>query len=285
MNSTHETHDQPRKWRVLNSLLIIIPVVVLVWWLLATMLQERFIFPRFIANRDVPVHVPQDIDVLMVGPDSRVESLLMLPRVTTKLDTPSPLLVLHHGNAELADHWIDEARHHAARGYAVLIPEYRGYGRSGGSPGQESIRRDVLQALELVTARPDIDETRVGFVGRSIGTAIAADVALVREPECLVFIVPPASISGFAWGFGVPPLLIRHPFQTDEAVQKLHVPLLICSHAQDEVVPPSQSHRLHALALDATLIEFEGRHNFLFEEAERDRQQKAIDDFLDQHLR
>ena len=39
---------------MVNSLLIIIPVVVLVWWLLTSMLQERFIFPRFIANRDVP---------------------------------------------------------------------------------------------------------------------------------------------------------------------------------------------------------------------------------------
>ena len=271
---------------MVNSLLIIIPVTVLVWWLLTSMLQERFIFPRFIANSNVPVSVADDIEVLMVGPDANVECLLLLPDDDVRnSDQAAPLIVMHHGNAELADHWIDEARYQTARGYAVLIPEYRGYGRSGGSPGQDAIRTDVLQGIERATARPDIDGQRVGYMGRSIGTAVAADVALVREPECLVFIVPPASISGFAWGFGLPPMLIRHPFRTDEAVQRLDVPLLICSNSQDEVVPPSQSHHLHELALNSTLMEFEGRHNFLFEESERQRQQQAIDDFLDQHLR
>ncbi|MDG2291661.1 MAG: alpha/beta hydrolase [Phycisphaerales bacterium] len=286
MSSPEEAQNQTGTRRMVNSLLIIIPVVILVWWLLTSMLQERFIFPRFIANRDVPSKVSDDIEVLMVGPQSSVECLLLLPRAgDMNSDLPAPLVVMCHGNAELADHWIDEARHQAARGYAVLIPEYRGYGRSGGDPGQEAIRTDVLQGIELATARPDIDGDRVGYMGRSIGTAVAADVALVREPNCLVFIVPPASISGFAWGFGLPPMLIRHPYRTDEALQRIDVPLLICSNSQDEVVPPSQSHHLHELASNSTLIEFEGRHNFLFEESERQRQKKAIDDFLDQHLR
>lgn len=267
---------------MLGSILTILIVATLAWWLLTSMLQERFIFPRFIANRDVPVHVPDDVEVIRVGPDQGVEALFIPAANSTN---PSPLLVMMHGNAELADHWIDSARRQSRRGYSVLIPEYRGYGRSSGSPGQDDIRADVLEAIEIAAGRSTVDESRIGYIGRSIGTAVAADVALERIPACMVFIVPPASIRGFAWGFGMPPQLIRHPFRTDLALPVLDVPLLICSHDQDEVVPATQSDRLHQLAVDSTLLKFEGRHNFLFEESEQRRQRQSIDDHLDRHLK
>lgn len=282
MNDNQNTPDPPRRRSMLASILMILIVATLGWWLLTSMLQERFIFPRFIANNDVPTKTPDDVEVIMVGPDQGVEALF-LPASTG--DDPAPLLVLLHGNAELADHWIDFGRSQSARGYAVLIPEYPGYGRSAGEPGQDRIRECVLESIERVTDRPEVDGDHVGFLGRSIGTAVAADVALRRTPDCMVFIVPPASISGFAWGYGVPPLLIRHPFRTDLALPQLDVPLLICSHSQDEVVPPAQSAMLHDVAMDSTLLEFEGRHNFLFEDSDRIRRRRAIEDHLDANLR
>ena len=267
---------------MIRSIVSILLVTTLGWWLLTSMLQERIIFPNSFANRDVPVRAPDDFEVIRVGPDQTVEALLIVPETGTE---PAPLIVVMHGNAELADDWTGFARRQASRGYAVLIPEYRGYGRSKGTPGQDRIRSDVLEAIHIAATRDVIDGGRIAYMGRSIGSAIAADVALRRTPDCMVFIVPPVSVSGFAWNYGIPPLLVRHPFRTDLALPQLDVPLLICSHDQDEVIPAIQSEELHRLAPDSTLMRFEGRHNFLFDESERVRRQEAIEDHLELHLR
>ena len=283
MKNRDELPGKPRNRNLPGSILFISVIACLSWWVLVSYFQERFIFPRFLVNADVATSAPDDVEVLLVGEDVNVEAFLLQAAGSSE-SRPSPMIVILHGNAELIDDRLDMARRFSDLGYAVLLPEYRGYGRSGGSPGQDVIRKDVLEAIDRATARVDIDGDRVGYYGISIGTAVAADVALRRRPACMVFVVPPASISGFAWSFGAPPFLIRHPFRTDEALPQLTEPLLICSNAQDEVVPPKQARMLHGLAGNSTLLEFEGRHNFLFDESEEDRRRNAIEDFYSEHL-
>ena len=197
MNSCNRTHGKTRNRSLLGSILFILVIACLSWWVLVSYFQERFIFPRFLVNADVATAAPDDVEVLLVGENVDVE-VFLLPGLGSSESKPAPMIVILHGNAELVDDRVDMARRFASLGYAVLLPEYRGYGRSGGSPGQDVIREDVLEAIDRASARSDIDGDRVGYYGISIGTAIAADVALRRRPTCMVFVVPPASISGFA---------------------------------------------------------------------------------------
>lgn len=64
----------------------------------------------------------------------------------------------------------------AAAGYAVLIPDYRGFGGSGGTRGQcfpsEHID-DIRAALTFAGARSGLDAGRIALVGVSYGGAIA----------------------------------------------------------------------------------------------------------------
>ena len=41
---------------------------------------------------------------------------------------------------------------------------------------------------------------------------------------------------------------------------------------------------LHELADNSTLLVFEGRHNYLFEESEENRRREAIEAFFSEHL-
>ena len=62
--------------------------------------------------------------------------------------------------------------------------------------------------------------------------------------------------------YGAPPILIRHPFRTDRALEKLgNVPILIISHDNDSLVPPRHSTRLREIARHAEYIEVGGTHN------------------------
>jgi len=286
MKTTDTSRMVQRSNRIRRMFVMIIPAVVVAWliWLgLIWAFQETFIFPRFIANRDVAEQVPDDVEAMLLPLDDggHVESWLLTPDT----GSPAPLLVIAHGNAERVDSWIDFARRQRNRGYAVLLAEYRGYGRSDGSPTQKSLVSDTKRFIEMASAKDGVDGQRTGYLGMSIGTAVLAQVALEQPPLGIVMLVPPARIDSFLWRFGAPSFMMRHPFRTDLAVQQLDVPILICSNAQDHIIPLDHGRRLQELALDGEYLEFEGDHNVLFTPDEAKRRQEAIDQFFDSLLR
>jgi dienelactone hydrolase len=114
-----------------------------------------------------------------------IEAYLYKP---TKGEAPYPLVIYNHGSR--ADHEREEVPFHyvanvlVAQGWAVLVPERRGYGKSGGPTyteevgsqgGQVMIRRfeeesdDVLASLDYVKALPFIDLQRMAIMGWSHG--------------------------------------------------------------------------------------------------------------------
>jgi hypothetical protein len=173
-----------------------------------------------------------------------------------------------HGNAELIDDALHEAREWNARGFDVLLPEYRGYGRTPGSPSQAAIVLDVTDAIESVMAagehdrRDDRRDDRLILHGRSLGTGVAAQVAVKQGSRlaALVLESPFLSVASFAWSYGVPPALVTNPFRTDEALPRIDAPVLILHARGDEIVPISHGREL-ATASGATLVELDGSHN------------------------
>lgn len=180
------------------------------------------------------------------------------------LRAPGPsrgLACFLHGNGELIDGTLHEAEMWNARGFDALLVEYRGYGRSGGSPSQGAIVGDVLAAIEGALAGRD--GAALVLHGRSLGTGVAAQVA-ARIPDrvdALVLESPFTSIASFAAGFAVPPFLVRNPFRTDEVLPALDCPVLVLAARNDEVVPFAHGETLVRLARDGRHVAFEGTHN------------------------
>src|SRR5262245_47435141 len=92
-------------------------------------------------------------------------------------------LVIFHGNAgDRGDRlpWMESLRE---TGAAVFILDYRGYGGSGGSPSEEGLYRDAEAAEAWLSGRgigPLI------YVGESLGSGVAVELALRRPPAALV---------------------------------------------------------------------------------------------------
>jgi len=123
---------------------------------------------------------------------------------------PFPLVVYNHGSAppgEEGKEWPAPfiARLLVPAGYAVLVPERRGYGRSEGAPfsadigadrGHRYIARmdaeagDVVAAVDDVTRDPSlrIDSKRVAVVGVSFG-GIVTTLAAARGPRFAAVVV------------------------------------------------------------------------------------------------
>ncbi len=170
------------------------------------------------------------------------------------------LVCFLHGNAELIDDALHEAREWNARGFDVLLPEYRGYGRTSGTPSQAAIVMDVADAVEFAMMKGE--HQRLILHGRSLGTGVAAQVATGQEGRlaALVLESPFLSVASFAWRYGVPPVLVTNPFRTDEALPRIKATTLILHAAGDEIVPVEHGRAL-ASASGATIVELDGSHN------------------------
>ena len=265
-------------------MLLLIIVVWLIWIAAVWSMQHRIMFPRaMIESYRIMDTVPPDIESMWLDtPDGhRVEAWIM-PAENLKPGQKAPIVFFAHGNAEVIDgnldlEWLAEA------GTTVALIEYRGYGRSTGSPSQSAIVADTTSLVEQILQRPDVDESRVGFLGRSIGTGVLAQVARTHPPQAMAMIVPPARLDTMAWKFGVPPFMVRSPFRTDLAVQEVDMPLLILTRDRDTIIPAHHAPMLHELAPDSRLVTLRGTHNWLDDDEEIRKERTEIRSFLESH--
>jgi len=170
----------------------------------------------------------------------------------------------------------------------VLIPEFRGYGASGGRPAREALVADAVDALDRLTTDARVDASRLVVYGRSIGGAIAAEAVARRAalPAALILHTTPARLSEFAWRYGAPPLLVRNRFDAEAAMKALHARndspscrVLILGHRQDEIVPASNASRL-AVAAGVEAVEVDGSHNDYGSESARREAESALQHVL-----
>lgn len=257
--ATHARHRGIRRW--VRVLLILLGAYTL-WLLAAFLLQRSVLFPRGAATELPGARhaLPGLVDLPLASAEGAVEAWFV-PAPQASAASPAALAVFWHGNAELIDHQAPLVEAYLRLGLSVLLPEYRGYGRSAGSPSEEALVADGLRALEAALARPDVDPTRVVHHGRSVGAAVACAVAVRRAPAALVLESPFRSVAALAGRFLIPRPLVRDPFDNEAALRGLACPVLVFHGTADGIVPYAHGERLAALARHGTLVTYPGGHN------------------------
>ncbi len=97
---------------------------------------------------------------------------LFLPARTEPVGT-----VIHfHGNYGHLGYYLDQIGWLPDEGFNVFTFDYRGYGRSGGTPNREGIHRDAVAAVRTVSDHPRMGGRNLFLFGQSIGGANAVAV-------------------------------------------------------------------------------------------------------------
>jgi hypothetical protein len=154
-----------------------------------------------------------------------------------------PVVLWCHGNAGNITHRADNLALLTQRGLAVLLFDYRGYGRSEGSPSEEGLYLDAEAAYAYLVGERGVEPQRIVVFGRSLGAAPALHVAIERPVAGLIMEGAFASVPAMAKHI-VPLLplgrLVRTKFDNLGRVRRLAVPLLTFHAERDELVPIEQ---------------------------------------------
>ncbi|MBN1102498.1 MAG: alpha/beta hydrolase [Deltaproteobacteria bacterium] len=162
-----------------------------------------------------------------------------------------PVILFCHGNAGNISHRLDNVSRLLGKGLRVFIFDYRGYGKSEGRPSEKGIYADGLAAYDYLLHREGISADEIVPFGRSLGGAVAVEVALGRRVKALVLESAFTSMRDMAKT--MPLFLPISPFVPDhynnlEKVSRVKVPLLVIHGDADELIPFSMGERLYAAA-------------------------------------
>ena len=267
--------SEPRKRRWWRRLLLVAGLITVAIVLMVFGFQRRLLFPRHLTEtQPQAANLVEGLEEVWIESDQGPVEGWLIPGGATA-EAPGPAVVFAHGNAELIDYWPIEMAPYRKLGVTVLLAEFRGYGRSAGSPSQERITSDLVAFHDILAARPDVDPERIVFHGRSMGGGAVCALAVERRPAALILQSTYTSLPNMARRFFVPGFLILDRFDNEATLRSYDGPVLIVHGQQDTLIPFSEAEALRsASAGPSELVPLTGGHNDcsqtrIFEEIER----------------
>lgn len=222
--------------------------------------QERFIFlPEKMDKSYVYNFGPNCTEMFLKTNDGTAINALLF-----HADSSKGVILYLHGNAGSLRTWGNVAKTYTALHYDVLIPDYRGYGKSEGSiNGEKQLFSDVELCYDYLAKT--YGENKIAVLGYSIGTGPAAHVAAVRQPHLLILQAPYVSLRDMMGKRfpGLPTFILKYPLRTDKALKDVKARVVVFHGDSDSIIPYSSSLALqHNFKAGDTLITLRGQpHN------------------------
>ncbi len=218
-----------------------------------TRLQRSLIFPRHLLRTDEAAFRDEPgLERWTVHSDEGPVEAFFLPAK----DPDAPTVIHCHGNGELIDYWVRPLRRYRTI-VNVLLVEYRGYGRSAGSPSEAKIAHDLEAFHHQLRERT---QSALFVHGRSLGGGAVCTLAASGVPVAgmileSTFTSIPDLVS---WA---PRRLLSDVFDNHAVLRKLDVPVLFLHGKHDEIVPYTHAQRNLSAAKRGELVTFDCGHN------------------------
>jgi len=200
---------------------------------------------------------------------------------TTK--DPKGIILYLHGNAGSLDGWGGVAPTFTNLGYDILIPDYRGYGKSEGAvAGEAQLYDDMQRVYDHI--KNDYREEEIIVLGHSVGSGMAAKLAADNSPNLLILQAPFYSLKDLAKN--TPPLnifpsfLFKYKFEVGEYLKEVNMPVVVLHGDEDEVIYFGSSIKLQQeFKLGVTLITLQGfgHNNFIGSRKYEEEMGKVLD--------
>jgi len=245
--------------RVIRSLTLIPVAVCLGLLLIATFLPDRAIF------RPQPSSYRDTADVIKI----RTADGETISARFYENQNAAYTILFSHGNAE--DIGTNDPFAGGLRdlGFNVLAYDYRGYGTSEGSPSEENAYADIDAAFDYLVVNKGISADRMILHGRSLGGAVAADLATRKKVAGLIL------ESTFTTAFRVVtryPIIPFDRFKSIDKIGAVRCPVLVIHGSDDWTIPVYHGERLFEAANEpktALWVERAGHNDLFYKDQQR----------------
>ena len=174
-------------------------------------------------------------------------------------------VILCHGNAGNISHRLETVEFIVNQGADILLWDYRGYGKSSGSPTEQNCYDDAVACFQWMQNSRGLVARDIIVFGRSLGGAIAIELAGRVENGGLM--VESSFTSAADMGRKMFPFLpigwlLRYKFDSLDKVGSLRVPIVVAHSRDDEIISYEMGRRLFDAAPEPKrFVEFSGGHN------------------------
>jgi fermentation-respiration switch protein FrsA (DUF1100 family) len=185
-------------------------------------------------------------------------------------------LLYFSGNGEELSDLASYLPEYVKRGFSVLTYEYRGYGHTGGTPGEAAAYADARRLLAWLQAQGTPPERVIAF-GFSLGGGSAVELA--RTHRLAGLILEGTFTSAYRvmtrW-----PVLLGDMFENERKLRAVRCPVLVLHGTADPVIPDWHARALYAAANEPKhLFLVEGGGHGGLEAVAREGYWKALRDF------
>ena len=175
-----------------------------------------------------------------------------VPSKKSSPDEDMHTLLWFHGNAGNINHRLGNIKMlHERVPVNVFIIDYRQYGRSEGKISEKGTYIDAGAALAHLHSRKEINQEKIIFFGRSLGSAVAVELALKEKCRALILETPFTSILEMGkklYPFLPVSLLLKTKYDSLSKIRNIKVPILIMHGDKDDLVPFEHGKRLYDMA-------------------------------------
>ena len=194
----------------------------------------------------------------------------------------APWLVYFHGNGENVSSYLSFTSQLYAMGVNVLMPEYRGYGESGGEPSEAGLYQDADASYQYLIDE-GVSPDNIILYGFSLGSGVATDLASREEVGGLILEAAFTSLLDAARAIYrfVPNGIMTNRFDSVSKITDVDAPILFLHSRSDFTIPFSQGRTLYEAANEPKFFtEIQGGHIAMLEGTVDPKGLEAIERFL-----
>lgn len=228
----------------------------------AAQMDEKFYHPD---KEWLVVDSSLDYSEIILYPDAdTVYAALIKP-----LSAPKATILYFHGNGSNISKWINHVRPLTDDGFQVCLLDYRGYGKSTGTPTHLNIAHDAQMLLDTLLKREDVRNTKLMLYGASIGTQAASHLARENNEKVSALILDGMMTSFTDIALLTTPAeyhehvrrLVTSPYSAKEDLPELKNIKVLFIHSAEDAIPISAAREIYeSLTVPKIFWEYEGKH-------------------------
>jgi fermentation-respiration switch protein FrsA (DUF1100 family) len=273
----------------LETLLLFVKIAVGAYVLILAVLyfsQGTLLYAPNLPTREL-IATPEELGLPYEPVNLRTEDGKSLHAWFVPARNARAVMLFFHGNAGNISHRLHAIELFHRLNVSILIFDYRGYGKSSGTPSEQGTYRDARAALAHLTDERRVPMGQIVYYGNSLGTAVASHLAVSHPPAALILDSGFTSVPDMA--ASILPLfparwMSRYSYNNAENLSKVDCPVLIVHSPDDEIIPFAHGQKLHALANEPKrFLKIRGSHNESFF-VSKSLYLQGIDKFLREHL-